>query len=169
MSKNATIEDFKERCSKTMEKINTLEQFRESDEMVDFVVRQGRSLFDTPLDVQAQDSLLRIGGKLTGAYAYFGQKSARARAERDVYEQKLDEVMKELILKYVGSNYKVTQARAYASVETVELNEIILLKNSEKNQWENITNATQTMIMFIQSALRVKDSEYRQSNRMQSQ
>ncbi len=169
MSNNSTLDLFREKCEKTMSSIETLKEFRENDEMVDFVMRQGRQLFDTPLDIQSRDILLRNGGKLTGAYAYLGQKSARSRAERDVYEQKSDEVMKELILKYVGSNYKVTQARAKASMEMESLNELVLLKGAEKNQWENITNATQTMIMFIQSALRVKDAEIHQSSRMQNQ
>lgn len=150
---------FRAKCDTALLKINNIKQFRESDEMVDFVFRVGRSLFDQPLDQMDVAGLIRQGGKLTGAYAYLGQMSSRARAERDVYEQKCDEVQKELVLKYVGEKYKVTEAKARASAEMEELEEFVIQKDATKNQWEGITSATQMMVMFIQSAIRVKEGE----------
>lgn len=158
---------FRAKCETALANINNLQQFRDEDSMVDYVVSTGRSLFDHPLDQHTPDSLLRIGGKLTGAYAYLGQLAARARAERDVYEQKADETEKELVLKYVGDKYKVTQAKAMASAEMQELAEFVIQKDAAKNQWEAIANACQTMIMFIQSAIRVKDGEKYAGKRMQ--
>lgn len=158
-SEGNAVRIFRAKCDTALANINNLQQFRDSDTMVEFVVATGRSLFDNPLDMHTPDSLLRIGGKLTGAYAYLGQLSARARAERDVYEQKADEVEKELVLKYVGNKYKVTEAKAKASAEMEELAEFVIQKDAAKNQWEAIANACQTMIMFIQSAIRVKDAE----------
>ncbi len=154
------VRTYREKCAAAMANIDDLDGFRQSDEMVDFVFKVGRSLFDTPLDTMNTDQLIRTGGKLTGAYAYLGQKSARARAERDVYEQKADEVEKELVLEFVrGKQYKVTEAKARASAEISELQELVTLKDASKNHWENITNATSTMIMFIQSAIKVKENE----------
>ena len=161
---------FREKCEVAMAKINDIGTFRESDEMVDFIFKIGRSLFDTPLDLQQTDQLIRTGGKLTGAYAYLGQKSARARAERDVYLQKCDEVEKELVLEFVrGKQYKVTEAKARASAEMQELQEQVIQKDATKNQWESITNATSTMIMFIQSAIKVKENERYSSSRSHDQ
>lgn len=150
---------FKDKCTATLSSVKSLQEFRESDSMVDYVVTVGRSLFDTPLDQHSTDSLLRIGGKLTGAFAYLGQQAARARAERDVYEQKAKEVEKALVLQYVGHQYKVTEAKARASEEMVDIQELVIAKEAEKNQWEAIVTATQTMIMFIQSAIKVKENE----------
>lgn len=160
------IRIFRAKCDTALQKINNLQQFRDSDAMVEYVVATGRSLFDHPLDQHTVDSLLRIGGKLTGAYAYLGQLAARARAERDVYEQKHDEVEKELVLKYVGEKYKVTEAKARASAEMEELAEFVIQKDAAKNQWEAIADACQTMIMFIQSAIRVKEGEKYAGKRM---
>lgn len=162
----SAVRMFREKCEIALAKIKSVEAFRGSDTMVEYVFATGRSLFDKPLDQHTPDGLIRIGGKLTGAYAYLGQMSARARAERDVYEQKADEVEKELVLAYVhGKQYKVTEAKARASAEMTELQEFVIQKDAEKNQWESITNATQTMIMFIQSAIRVREGEKYQSKR----
>lgn len=164
------VRAFREKCDAALAEIGNVDQFRQSDEMVDFVFRVGRSLFDEPLDQLTPDRLIRMGGKLTGAYAYLGQKSARARAERDVYEQKADEVEKELVLEFVrGKQYKVTEAKARASVEMEGLHAQVIQKESAKNQYESIANATQTMIMFIQSAIRVKENEQYAGKRMHGQ
>lgn len=161
------VRQFREKCDAAMAKIKDLDAFRQSDEMVDYVFKVGRSLFDTPLDQLTPDHLIRTGGKLTGAYAYLGQKSARARAERDVYEQKCNEVEKELVLEFVKDKaYKVTEAKARASGEMVELYEEVLMKDASKNQYENMTDAVNTMIMFIQSAIRVKENERMSSTKL---
>jgi hypothetical protein len=158
--KGSAVAIFREKCDIAMARIKNLKQFRESDTMVDYVFRVGRQLFDTPLDQMPPDSLIRTGGKLTGAFGYLGQKSSYARAERDVYEQKASEVSKEIVLKYLSDGrYKVTQAKAEAELETSELHEFVITKDAEKNQWENLIEATQSMISFIQSAIKVKESE----------
>jgi hypothetical protein len=142
-----------------MSKISSIQQFRDQDEMVNYIFSVGRSLFDTPLDKQNTDFLLRTGGKLVGAFAYLGQKSSFARAERDVFDQKCNEVEKELVLKKLSEDtkYKVTQAKAIVSAEIEELKEFVIQKDIAKNQWENITEACQTMVMFIQSTIKVKE------------
>lgn len=160
------VKEFREKCEIAMARVKDIEAFKESDPMVKYIFEIGHSLFDTPLDVQAPDMLIRTGGKLTGAYAYLGQKAARSRAERDVYEQKADEVQKEIVLAHVkDKQYKVTEAKAMASAEMIELNELVIVKEAEKNQYESITEAAHTMIMFIQSALRTKENERYSSSR----
>lgn len=151
---------FRAKCETALAKVNNLDQFRASDQMVDYVFRVGRQLFDTPLDQLQPDALIRTGGKLTGAYAYLGQKSAYSRAERDVYEQKANEVSKELVLKYLADGkYKVTEAKARVEIEIAELTEFVIQKEAAKSQWENIVEASQAMVSFIQSAIKVKEGE----------
>lgn len=161
--------EYAEAFSESMGRIKTIEQFRQSDPMVDYVFKVGRELFDTPLDQQSPDSLLATGGKLTGAFAYIGQMASRARAERDVAEQKAGEVEKRAVLALIRNNYKVTEAKAKASDDVAEVMSDVLEKEATKNQWENIAEACQTMIMFIQSALRTKEGERRSEARMHSQ
>ena len=127
------LERFKKKTEQAMAKIQNLDEFRASDPMVDYVFKIGRQLFERPLDVIGNDWLTATGGKLTGAYAYLGSKSAYARAERDVYEQKLDEVKSELLVEYLGDDYKVTQARAVIAKETSPLIELVIQKELEKN------------------------------------
>lgn len=168
---SSAVRIFREKCAAALASIPSLQEFRDSDTMVDFVIATGRSLFDVPLDQHSPDSLLRIGGKLTGAYAYLGQLAARARAERDVYEQKADDTEKELISAILGRDpkYKVTQAKSDVSVEMQLLKEFVIQKDASKNQWEAIANACQTMIMFIQSSLRIKENERYAATRMHGQ
>lgn len=153
------IEKFKQQAEEAMANITDLDEFRVLDTMVNFVFIIGKELFEHPLDQQGEDWLVKTGGKLTGAFAYLGQKSARARAERDVYEQKRDEMLAGLILEYVGSDYKVTEARAKAKGEMVEIEDLLIRKEAEKNQWEHIVTACDRMTSFIQSALKVKQGE----------
>ena len=153
------IEKFKKRSEEAMSNIKNLDEFRASDTMVDFVFIIGKQLFENPLDKQGEDWLVKTGGKLTGAFAYLGQMSTRARAERDVYEQKRDEMTSELMLKYLDSKYKVTEARAKVKSEMVEIEQLINEKEAEKNQWENIVVACDRMTSFLQSALKVKQGE----------
>jgi len=159
---------YRAKCEAALAQIKDIAQFRAEDKMVDYVFLVGRKLFDVPLDKQNLDEMIRTGGKLTGAYVYLGQKSARARAERDVYTQKLDEVEKERLLALMHSGVKVTEARAAVAGEVVQLADFVLEKDVVKNQWENITDANEKMVSFIQSAIRVKEGERYQSARLQN-
>ena len=162
---------FRKKCEDAMAEINTYKQWEDEEEMVHEVMEAGRTLFGTPLDKMSPDILLRIGGRLVGSYAYLGQKSAYARAERDVYEAKLDESEKERISQILKTDpkYKVTQARADVAIEFSEMREFVIQKETAKNQWEKITDACQVMTMFCQSALKIKECERFASSRMHNQ
>lgn len=158
---------FRAKCDAALAQIQSTDDFRKSDEMVEAVMKASEWLFKTPLDQMTPDTLLRAGGKLVGAYAYLGQKSARARAERDVYEQKADEMEKEYVHTKLkeDSKYKVTNAKSEASMMFSDLREFVIQKDATKNQYEHICEATQTMIMFIQSSIRIKENERYASKR----
>ena len=167
--KASVVASFQTKCQQALAKMKEYQAFEASDQIVAMVLDCGRTLFNEPLDKMTPDKLLRIGGKLSGAYAYLGQKASYARAERDVYRQKADEVEKELTLSYLGEEYKVTEARAKVSADASELQEFCIQKEAEKNQWESISEACQTMILFIQSALKLKVQDRFQSRQIQEQ
>lgn len=167
-TETSAISQFRERCELALAEVKDIEHFRESDVMVNYVFTIGRELFDTPLDQHNTDGLLRRGGKLAGAYVYLGQQSAYARAERDVYAQKADEHDKAVMLELIhDKDMKVTEARATAKEVCAPMKEIAIQKDVAKNQWENITEATEKMVSFIQSAIKVKEGERYQSSRVQ--
>lgn len=163
-------ETYVNKCNDALSKIRNYKAWEENEPMVHEVMQAGRQLFDKPLDKWSPDALLRIGGRLAGAFGYLGQMSAYARAERDVYRQKLEEAEKEMTLAYLSDGkYKVTEARARVSMDVFELNELVIQKEAEKNQWENLLEACRTMIMFTQSAIKSKEGERYQSSRINNQ
>lgn len=169
MAESSTVTMFKEKCEESMARIKNLQQFRDSDKMVDEVFKIGRWLFDTDLDLVAETTLVTIGGKLTGIYAYLGNITARARAERDVWEQKKDEVVAEKSLKQYANSGKITLAKQYAKLAASELETLVIEKEYDKNNYEALLSATDRMLSFIQSALRIKGSEkYRTASNHQN-
>lgn len=166
-SESPAVVLFRKRCEDALSKVNNIQEFRDDDAMVNYVFMVGKNLFDKPLDLMSTDHMLRTGGRLSGVYVYFGQKSARARAERDVYAQKASELEKERLLALMGKGIKVTEARSMVAAELVELHELVIVKNIEKNRWENITEAVEKMVSFIQSAIKVKEGERYQSSKIQ--
>lgn len=168
IKQSQAVKDFKKKTEAAMAKIQNYQQFEEMDRMVKFVMDTGRVLFEKNLDQMSPEWLVRQGGKLSGVFGYIGQKASYARAERDVYEQKSSEVEKELILGYLDGEYKVTQARAKVALEMEELKEFVIQKDAEKNAWENIQEACDKMISFVQSAIKVKENERFNSARLQN-
>tara|TARA_R100001086_G_scaffold118472_2_gene60887 strand:- start:972 stop:1490 length:519 start_codon:yes stop_codon:yes gene_type:complete len=140
------------------------------EEMVTYIFNTAHWLFSTPADQVGEDELLRVGGHLTGAYAYFGNRAAMARAERDLYLQKRDDIKDQLISEYTDDDYKVTKARTEASKEIADsgINEQVTEKELTKNDWEYLMNATDKMISFIQTTLSYRKSEKFRSNSMQN-
>ena len=151
---------YEDRVAKSIASIKNLDTLRAEDVMVDFVFLIGKELFETPLDKMSGDLLVSKGGKLAGAFAYLGQKTSKVRAERDIYEQKLDELYNEKVVEgYADADEKITLAKSMAKRDVAELKELVIMKEYEKNNYESIANACQTLIFFIQSALRTKEGE----------
>jgi len=152
---------FREKVEAATAGLKDLQALRDSDEFVEYVFKIGRYLFEKPLDQLSEDWLTHTGVKLTGAYAYLSNKAAYARAERDVYAQKLTEVESKLMTDYLDSDYKVTETRAIIKRETAEIADLVTQKEHEKNSYENVMSACDRMSSFIQSALRIKTNELR--------
>lgn len=166
-TESPAVRNFRRKTELALSRIQDIEAFREADTMVEYVFATGKKLFEIELDKHTTDSLLRTGGKLTGAYVYFGQKYAHARAIRDVYSQKASETEKELLLEKIQEGVKVTEARSEVASEVSEVMDLVNMADAAKNQWENITEATEKMVSFIQSAIKVKQAEHFQSSRLQ--
>lgn len=148
-----------------MTEIPTIEHLQETDEMIKMMFRYSREILETGLDVMSPDELLKIGGRLAGMYAYFGQKSAYARAERDIALSTYKQVKEALVLARLTDNkeYKVTHAKASAVDDLKDEENDTVRLEAVKNQWESITDSTKTLILFIQSALAIKKGEMAQS------
>lgn len=160
---------FEKQIKESMKKIKRAdEEFLKSD-WVTYVFNTAHWLFSTPADQVSEDEFLRVGGHLTGAYAYFGNKAAFARAERDAYAQKRDDIKDQLMSEMLDDKYKVTEARTEVSKELAEsgINEQVTMKEMTKNDWENLMNSTDKMISFIQTTLSYRKNEKFRSNSMQ--
>ena len=92
---NKILEEYQSKCEVAMAQVENIADFRQ-DKMIDFVFKVGETLFEKDLDIMDGGWLVRHGGRLTGVYAYLGNKASRARAERDVYDQKKDEIFQRL-------------------------------------------------------------------------
>ena len=163
------IKRFRKRCEAALAKIKNPDEFRQSNTMVDYVFKVGSTMFSERLDAKTVDYMVRVGGRLSGAYVYLGQQSSFARGKRDTYLQKSEEVEKERLLEVMSRGIKVTEARAMIAEELSEVKELVIDADIEKNQWENILEACDKMISFIQSGIKVKEGERRMSGRMGDQ
>lgn len=150
---------FRKKTERSLSRIQQPEDFRQSDKQIDWVFKVAEFLFEKDLDQYNEAWLVRHGGRLTAVYAYLGNYASRARAERDVYEQKRDEVLGELMLELLDGDYKVTEARSRAKVEVAEIDDLVVEKEMEKNNYEHLLNAIDKLVSFMQSAIRVRESE----------
>lgn len=152
---------FQEKIAIQNSKIKTISELRKEDGMVDRYFHTADFLFSHDADVISPNTLLRMGGMLSSILPYFAQKAARARAERDIYENTLSQEEKALTLSIIDSNagYKVTQARAEVSEMLSEKKNELVLLEVVKNQHEALFDGCKTMIMFMQSILSQKKAE----------
>lgn len=149
------IKQFKEKCETAMNQ-SEFGDLKQHD-LYKWIFEYGATLMSEPLDKMNPDTLIRMGGKLAGLMPNLGQDLARARAERDVYEQKAKEMGKEIVLSYLANGeYKVTEAKARAELEMTELSELVVIKDGDKNKLENLHEACRAMVSFIQSVLSLR-------------
>ena len=129
-----------------------------NDKYIDYIKAVGKKLFSIPLDKLPGDQLAQYGLKLSGVYAYLLNISAKKRAERDFYEQLYDEAYNDAYLEYKGEE-NVTNARAKAQRDCSDIQKVVIAKDYEKNDLENLIKACERLTSFIQSAMRVKEGE----------
>lgn len=158
---------FNDEITKTLSAVEDLESFKNKDKLIKNVFEISDWIINKNLDELSESMLLRAGGRLSGIYTYLGNYASRARTERDVYEQQLEEELNKLTTELYGEAEKITLSRARAKQMIAPLEKILIIKENEKNNYENLMNATQSMISFIQSAIKVKQGERFISGRLQ--
>ena len=161
---------FEQSVEPTMQRLSDANASFVGDKTVAYVLDIGKWLFKTEADKLSEDELLRVGHNLTGAYGYFGNVTANARADRDVYTEKRDNLIQKLTLEYLDENYKVTEARSRAKteVEDAGINDQVVIKELIKNNWESLMTATDKMISFIQTTLSYRKNEKFRGNQLQN-
>jgi len=129
-----------------------------NDKYTDYIKAVGQKLFSIPLDKLPGDELVQYGLKLSGVYTYLLNISAKKRAERDFFEQLYDEAYNDAYLEYKGED-NVTNARVKAQRDCSDIKKVVIIKDYEKNDLENLIKACERLTSFIQSAMRVKEGE----------
>lgn len=142
-----------------MRNIKTLQQLEAEDENVKNILKELRTIYSKQMDAIHDHELLNIGGKLLGLYASIGVTTANKRAERDAIEQSYEELLAARTLENKVGETNITEARAMAKDEMSEITGDLITKEQAKNAYEAITDAAEKTITFIQSAMRVKQSE----------
>lgn len=159
---------FEEKIDKTLSAVEDLDSFKGKDKLIKNVFEISDWLINKNLDELNEGMLLRAGGRLSGIYTYLGNYASRARAERDVYEQQIGEELSRLTTELYGeAESKITLSRARAKEMVAPLEKVLIMKEQEKNNYENLMNACQSMISFIQSAIKVRQGERFISSRIQ--
>jgi uncharacterized protein YcfJ len=162
-----TLQNFKEQVQETLSQIRGIEEYKE-DKLIKYVFDCADYLIGHKLDEMNEGDLITMGGKLAGTYAYLGNMVAKARTERDVYQQQLEEEKAKITVNlYSECESKITLSKARAKIEVSPIEKMLTIKESEKSNIENITGACQTIIMFFQSAMRTKQGERFLSGQMQ--
>ncbi len=106
------------------------------------------------------NELVSKGGTLSSIYGYLGNLYARIRAERDIAEQKRDEIFGDLTISlYQKAEGKITLAKEMARKEISPIEEDLIVKEYQKKNFEQLLNAVERLIGFIQSAIKVKQAE----------
>jgi len=162
------MKSFKDKISEENSKIKTVKELRAENEMIDRYFQTADFLFSHEADVISPNTLLRMGGALASILPYFGQRAARSRGERDIFENILSQEEKAITLSILDANpgYKVTQARAEASEMLSEKKSELVILELIKNQDEALFEGCKTVIMFIQSILSQKKAERFTSSEM---
>lgn len=159
---------FEEKFNSQKSKIKNIKTLREEDEMVDRYFQTADFIFARNADELSPNNLLRMGGALASILPYFGQRAAKSRGERDIFENILSQEEKAITLSILDANsgYKVTQARAEASEVLSEKKSELVILELIKNQDEALFEGCKTVIMFIQSILSQKKAERFTSSEM---
>lgn len=150
---------YKELVDAKLKSIQTLEHLEKQDEVIAKIMGALRGLYRYNLDEIPDQMLLRIGGQLLGLYANLGVSASIKRAERDCHEEAYDELLNGLILEKVASGMGVTESRASAKNTLAEAKREIVMSEQQKNSYESIVQATSQTISFIQSAIKIKNTE----------
>jgi len=152
-------EQWKRIIETKLKNIKNLDKLEADDPNVNSILTELRELYARKMDSIDEHELLNIGGKLLGLYTSIGVTSSIVRAKRDAAEQAYDELLAAMIIDNKKGDTNITEARAIAKGEMQQFTQEVIKAEQVKNAYESITNATDKSISFIQSAIKVKQSE----------
>jgi len=155
----ALFEKYDGRRAELVNKMQTLQEFEKSDEVVGRIFEIARSILEKPNSMLTVHWLLQNGGKLAGYYGYLGLKGADAWAEYKTAEIAFKEVRDALMLAIKHEKATVTEAKASAGRETAMVEVDVIAKEKRSRQFEACVRWCQNMLVFIQSTLKQLESE----------
>lgn len=156
---------FQIKFNEEFEKVKSIDQLREEDEMIGKFFKIADYIYQTDIDRVSPDLLQRFGGQLSSIFAYLGVKSANLRASRDIAENTLKQMEKQLLLTKLDGKYKVSEARALVMQELGQEHDKLVIMEATKNQMEAIVEAIRNMLVFIQSVMKQLDAERKVSTK----
>ena len=153
-------EDFKKKTEETLSRIPNRDAWCEEHKLVKEVFTISDWLLTHDLDQVGETELIRKGGRLLGIYNYLSNTASRVRAERDIYEQQTKEDTNEDIIKNKAMpDLTVAEAEARAKLKNGEKQKLTLLKEYERNNYDNLISSIKNMLTFFQTAISVKKGE----------
>ena len=150
---------FKKKTEAALAKVQNPEELKKKHEVIKYIFDTADWVFTQQLDAVPEHTLVRYGGKMTGAYVFIGTLANEARLKRDIYVEKREEIINELTVQKYFDSEKITLARAEAKKEAAVLNDFIIAADYEKNNFETLVYACDKTVSFLQSAIKVKQGE----------
>jgi len=160
---NKSFNIYTNRLKKLMGKLETLEVWKEKDKLIKFIFKQAKWFQSFQLDTQDVKSLLEIGGRLVGAYAYLEAKTSERMVAAKLAELSCRDVRDSLMISLKDDNTTITEARAKAQHEMQEAELDVLLRELEHKRYYAATQGAMNMVIMIQSVVKAKGYEHSSS------
>jgi hypothetical protein len=162
--KNDSLNIYKNKLNKLIDKLETLEVWKEKDNLIKYVFEQAKWFQTYQLDKQDTDKLLGIGGRLVGAYAFLEAKSSEKMVISKLAELSCKEVKDSLMISLKDDDTTITEARAKAQSQMQEAELDVLLKELEYKRYHAATQGAVNMVIMCQVVLKSKNYESAQTN-----
>lgn len=160
---------YRDKISSYMAQATSIEALAKTDSAIDNVLQTARWLLKNPLSDPTKGAVLTtIAGKLVGLAYALETKAADLKLDAEVAEIAKRGMKNESMLRRVGGDKKVTEARAEAEQEVEGMEVDVLLRKHLANHYQIASELALTMVTVIQSALRGLDRERFHAGREQN-
>lgn len=152
------LDEIQQGVEASLDRVEDLEDLK-ADEHIQYIFDISEWLFDNHLDNIPEDKLVRVGGKLAGIIAFLGDRQIDARAEREAWKSNKEDVYSRVLTEQHEKVNKTTIAREKAKQAVSDAQDVVNAKDAYYRKIKNVVNAAERMLVFIQSAIKVKNSE----------
>jgi len=163
MSKK-TFNIYESKLQKLMDKLETLEVWKEKDKLIKYVFDQAKWFQSYKLDSQDIEKLLEIGSRLVGAYAFLEARSSEKMVISKLAELSCKEVKDSLMISLKDDRTTITEARARAQSAMQEAELDVLLKELEYKRYQAASQGATNMVIMCQVVLKSKGYERSSTN-----